>query len=125
MDDYIVLAIPNSQDQQHNVANAIMTGIHDMFPLDKDDKEDAISLNKILKREATWATIKNVLGFEFYGNPGENTICITEECRTDILTKLKKWIREVEHRKKGTPFENFRTYLAKLIYAFITIPAGK
>ena len=32
MDDYIVLAIPKSQDQLHHIANAIMTGIHDVFP---------------------------------------------------------------------------------------------
>ena len=50
MDDYIVLAIPKSQDQLHHVANAIMTGINDIPPPDKDDKEDSISLKKILKR---------------------------------------------------------------------------
>ena len=89
MDDYIVLAIPKIQDQLHHVANTIMTGIHDVFPPDKDDKEDAISLKKILKKEAVWATIKNVLGFEFDGNPGEYTIWLTEDRCTDILTKLK------------------------------------
>ena len=74
MDDYIVLDIPRSQDQLNHVDNAIMTGIHDLFPPDKDDKEDAISLKKILKREAAWVIIKNVLGFEFDGNPGGHTI---------------------------------------------------
>ena len=38
MDDYISLVIPRSQDQLHHVANAIMTGIWDVFPPDKDDK---------------------------------------------------------------------------------------
>ena len=42
MDDYIVLDIPKNQDQLHHVANATMTGIHDMFPPDHYDKEDAI-----------------------------------------------------------------------------------
>ena len=37
-----------------------MTGINDVLPLDKDDKEYAISLKKILKKEATWTIIKNV-----------------------------------------------------------------
>ena len=37
-DDCIVLAIPKIQYQLHHVANAIITGIHDVFPLDKDDK---------------------------------------------------------------------------------------
>ena len=78
-----------------------------MFPPDKDDKECAISLKKILKKEAAQEIIKNVLGFEFDRNPGQHTICLTEDRRTYILTKLKKWIREGEHRKKGIPFEEF------------------
>ena len=93
MDDYIVLAIPKIQDQLHHVANAIMAGIHGVFPPDKDDKEYAISLKKILKKEYLWETINNVLGFEFDGNTGEHTIWLTEDRRTDILTKLKEWIR--------------------------------
>ena len=40
-----------------------MTGINDVFNPDKDDKEDAIFLKKILKKESTWAIIKYVLGF--------------------------------------------------------------
>ena len=38
MDDYIALAIPKCQDKLHHVTNAIMTGIHDVFPPDKNDK---------------------------------------------------------------------------------------
>ena len=78
-----------------------------MFSPDKDDDEYAISLKKILKKEIAWAIINNVLGFEFDGNPGNHTIWLTEDCHTNILTKLKKWIREGEHRKKGIPFEEF------------------
>ena len=63
MDDYIALDIPSIQDQLHHVANTIMTGIHDMFPPYKDDKEDVISLKKVLKKEAAWEIIKNVLRF--------------------------------------------------------------
>ena len=74
MDDYIALAIPKIRDQLYHVANAIMTGIHYVFPPDKDDKKVAISLKNNLKKEAAWETIKNVLEFEFDGNPGEHTI---------------------------------------------------
>ena len=62
-----------------------MTGIHDVFPPDKYDKEDAIYLKKILKKEAAWAIIKNVLVFKFDRNPGGDTIWITEDRRTKIL----------------------------------------
>ena len=74
MDGYIALATPRSQDQLHHVANAIMKGIHDILPLKKYDKEDAIPLKKIMKKETAWATIKNVMEFEFDGNLGEHTI---------------------------------------------------
>ena len=47
MDDCIALDIPKRQDQLHHVANTIMTGIHDVFPPYKDDKEDSIFLKKI------------------------------------------------------------------------------
>ena len=74
MDYYIMFSIPKIHDKLHHIANTITIGIHDVFPPDKDDKENYISLKKILKKEAVWATIKNVLGFEFDGNPGEHTI---------------------------------------------------
>ena len=93
INDYIVLEIPRSQYQLHHVANAIMTGMHDVFPPDKYDKKDAIPLKIFLKEEAAWAIIKNVPEFEFGGNPGTHTICLTEDHHTNILTKLKRWIR--------------------------------
>ena len=46
MDDYIVLDIPKIQDQLHHLAKTIMTGIHDVLPPDKYDKEDVISPKK-------------------------------------------------------------------------------
>ena len=89
MDDYIALDIPRIHDQLHHVTNAIMTGVHYVFPPYKDDKEYSIYLKKILKKESAWAIIKNVMGFVFDGNPGENTIWLTEDRRTNIITKLK------------------------------------
>ena len=50
MDDYTVLYITNIRAQLHHVTNAVMTGIHDMLPLDKYDDRDSISFNKILKK---------------------------------------------------------------------------
>ena len=111
MDDYIVLAIPRIQDQLHHVYNAITRGIHYVFLPDKYDKGDTISLKKNLKKETAWEIIKNVLGFEFDGNPGEHTTWLTEDRRTDILTILGKWIREGEHRKNVPPLKNFEPIL--------------
>ena len=50
MDNYIALYTPRIQYQLNHVANAIMPGIHDMLTLYKYDKEDAISLKKIIKK---------------------------------------------------------------------------
>ena len=111
MDDYIVLAIPKRQDQLHHVSNEIMTGIHGVFHPDKDDKEDAISLKKIIKKEAVWATINNVLGFECDENPGEHTIWLTEDRRTYILTKLKSGLGKERTEKRVSPLKNFEPIL--------------
>ena len=99
MDDYIVLDIPRSHDQPHHIDNAILTGIYYVIAPDKYDKEDAISLKQILKKEAAWGIIKNVLGFQFDGNQGEHIIWFTEDCQTDILkSELGK-----ESIEKGYP----------------------
>ena len=103
----------------------MVTGIHGVFPPDKDDDEDTIYHKKIIKKEGAWSVIKNVLGFDFDDNPGDHTIWLTEDFRADILEKLKKWIREGDHRKIGISFEEFWTYIAKLINDFIYIPYGK
>ena len=50
MDDYIVLDIPRSQYQLHHVSNAIIIGIHYVFPPYKDDKKDAISLKNFFEK---------------------------------------------------------------------------
>ena len=85
MDDYIGLTIPRSWAQLHHVANAMMTGIHDVFPPDNDDNKNDISLKKKCKKWGAWAVIKNILGFYFDGNPEEHTIWLTDDCRTAIL----------------------------------------
>ena len=51
MDDFMSLVIPVSQEQLRHVANAIMHGIHDVFPPDNDDNEDPISEKKMKKGE--------------------------------------------------------------------------
>ena len=52
MDDYIGLAIPNSRLQLRHSSNAVMYGIHDVFPPDTKDDIDPISLGKLKKGDA-------------------------------------------------------------------------
>ena len=114
MDDYIALSIPRSQDQLHHVFNAIMTGIHDFFHPDKDDKEYSISLKKILKNEGAWEIIQNLLGFEFDGNPWEYIIWLTEDRRNDISKKLKIRLGKESIEKIASPLRNFEPILQNL-----------
>ena len=46
VDDCIVVAIPTSQEQLAHVATAVTPGIHDVFPADTVDENDAISVKK-------------------------------------------------------------------------------
>ena len=50
MDNYIALAIPRSQYQLNHVANAIMTGIHDVFPQTNMIRKMRSPSRKFLKR---------------------------------------------------------------------------
>jgi hypothetical protein len=43
VDDFISLVIPTTQEHIRHVANAILEGIHDVFPPDSDDDNDPIS----------------------------------------------------------------------------------
>jgi hypothetical protein len=61
MDDYIGLAIPTSQAQLRHAANAVMNGIHDVFPLTPDNNNDPISFKKLQKHNGTWALRKDIL----------------------------------------------------------------
>ena len=57
----------------------------------------------MIKKEGAWANIKNVMGFEFDGNPGGHAICLTEDVSTNVLAKLKSGLGN-ESIGKGHPF---------------------
>ena len=123
MDDYISLAIPTSQQQLEHVANAVMTGIHDVFPPNEDDEEDPISLKKLKKFEVMWLLYKDILGFTFDGL--EKTIWLEKPKRDALLELLRIWIRKASKGKEGIPFVEFQSVISKLRHAFVSIPSGK
>jgi hypothetical protein len=51
MDDFIGLAIPASQEQLRHAANAVMNGIHDVFPANQHNAKDPISFKKLQKQD--------------------------------------------------------------------------
>ena len=123
VDDFISLAIPTSQQQLEHVATAVMTGIHDVFPPDENDEEDAISLKKLKKFESMWMLQKDILGFTFHGL--DKTIWLEKPKRDALLEMLRLWIRKASKGKEGIPFVEFQSVISKLRHAFISIPNGK
>ena len=49
VDDFMSIIIPTSKAQLDHAANAIMRGIHDVFPADIIDSNDPISGKKMIK----------------------------------------------------------------------------
>ena len=124
MDDYISMAIPRSKEDLQHVANAVMKGVHDVFPEDEVDQNDPISYKKLQKLEAMWSITKDILGFTFDGD--KKTIWLEDAKREVLLKTLKQWLRQARRSStKGIPFEEFRKVISKLRHAFISIPAGK
>ena len=73
MDNYISLSMVRSRTQSCHISTGLMIEIYYvLYPYAKD-KDDPISLNKIPKKEGVWSVVKDVLGFNFDGNPGEYT----------------------------------------------------
>ena len=123
MDDFIGLAMATSQQQLQHVSNAIMYGIHDVFPPDNDDDNDPISKRKLETSEGTWALQKDILGLTFDGN--NKTVWLEQDKRDALITILSGWLRASRAQHTGIPFAEFRSVIAKLRHAFTTIPAGR
>ena len=123
MDDYISLVIPRCRKDLRHVANAVLCGIHDVFPADENDAEDPISLKKTKKLEVMWALNKDILGFTCDGV--EKTMWLEEDKRNALLTVLKGWLRASERGRVGVPLGEFQSVVAKLRHAFVAIPSGK
>ena len=68
VDNFMSIVIPTSKAQLDHVANAIMLGIHDVFPANIVDSNDPISEKKLKKGEGQYSTLKTLLGFDFDGN---------------------------------------------------------
>jgi hypothetical protein len=123
MDDYIGLAIPTSQAQLRHAANAVMNGIHDVFPSTPDNNNDPISFKKLQKHDGTWTLRKDILGFTFDGV--SKTLWLEAPKRNALLTILHQWLQASWATNAGIPFQDFESITAKLRHAFTAIPAGK
>ena len=107
VDNYIDLEIGRIQEKLWHVSNLVMRGIYDVLPPNTDFIEYPISLKKVPKEEGAWDLIKEVLGFEFGGNPQYHTIWMTKYQREKLLQKFKEWIQGCIDSSTGIPFNKF------------------
>jgi hypothetical protein len=123
VDDFIQLAIARSIQQLCHVANAVMFGIHDVFPANANDENDPISLKKLKQLEGQWALEKEILGFDFDGE--DKSMILGTQKRDFILDTLRLWVRQANKGRTGIPFAEFKSLVCKLRHSFIALPAGK
>ncbi len=92
VNDFMSLVIPLSQDQLHHVGNAIMHGVHDVFPRDNVDSNNPISEKKLAKGEGTYLMRKTLLRFDFNGET--KTMWLEEAKR--VLSVFVFWKRKIK-----------------------------
>jgi hypothetical protein len=112
VDDFMSLVIPVSQEQFRHVGNAVMHGIHDVFPPDAIDSNNPILEKKLGKGKGTYETRKTLLGFDFDGN--EKTMWLELAKREKLLTVLKGWIHTGKRGSAGIAFGEFESTIAKI-----------
>ena len=103
-------------------ANAIMHGIHDVFPPDDDDNKDPISEKKIKKVKGLYDIKKTLLGFDFDGDA--KTMWLELAKQEKLLTILKGWIRTGKQGSIGIPFSYYESTILKIRHAFKSIPGS-
>ena len=90
MDDYIGLAIPTTLAQLRHFSDAVMFGIHDIFPPHIEATMDPISMRKLEKGDGSWAVVKDVLGLTFDGDT--KTVWLENTKRDALITVLTGWL---------------------------------
>ena len=123
VDDFIACIIPTTQQQVEHVARGILHGIHDVFPPSEDDSKDPVSAKKLRKGDGTFAPTKCLLGFDFDGV--NKTLWLEETKRASLLTILHQWIRGATKTRRGIPFSEFESVIAKLRHAFTALREGR
>jgi hypothetical protein len=123
VDNFLVMAIGVSQEQLQHVADAVLQGVHDVFPASEVDANDPISLKKLEKLDGEWALVKDMLGVSFDGDA--KTMQLEEPKREFLLTILHKWLRGAKRMNGHVPFAEFESVVAKVRHAFMSIPAGQ
>jgi hypothetical protein len=123
VDDFLGACVESSDGTLlDRTARATLHGIHSIFPpptpADPPDTKDPISEKKLLKGDARWDTIKEVLGYELDGV--NRTIKLPDKKAEALLKELRKVLR-----KQRVPLKRFRSLVGRLQHAARILPAAK
>ena len=127
VDDFIGLAVAESQEQLTHLSRAILHGIHDVFPATVEDDDDPNSVKKLKKLDGAWALDKDVLGFDFDGD--ERTIMLDKPKRDAMIKSLRLWVRQAArlgtNKSFKIPFKDFQRVVCQMRHACTCIPSGR
>ena len=120
VDDFILSAVQNNTGTLlGRISRAALHGIHSMFPpasvTGHTDGKDPISLKKLEKGDARWASKKEILGFLVDGSA--RTVQLTQAKTDDICNEVRKVLK-----KKRVAIKRFRSLIGKLRHAATCLP---
>jgi hypothetical protein len=121
VDDFLGL-VQGNKHQRHCVKLALLHALDSVLrPLDADDppyRQEHASLNKIGKGDATWTTVKTVLGWIL------DTIAKTISLPAHRLSRLHELLASVTSSQKLISLRKWQQLLGELLSVATAIPAA-
>jgi hypothetical protein len=123
-DDFILAAVENAPQGSMLTwtMQATLRAIHQVFPntsaSDPPGTKDPISEKKLLKGDAQWSTIKEILGYKVNGR--DRTIQLPVQKAEALMKELHKVLH-----KQRVPLKRFRSLIGRLQHAAQILPAAK
>ena len=121
MDDFIIATNNLTTQHLHQLARAILHGIHSIFPpphITNHCGEDPVSIKKLTSGEGIFAFEKEILGWVFNGEAF--TIFLPPKKTTKIIQKIKAILKQ-----STLSLQKFQKIIGKLMHASFGIPMGK
>jgi len=121
VDDFILGAVENNKGTLlGRISRTALHGIHSVFPpasvTGHLNGKDPISLKKLKKGDARWASKKEILGFLVDGLA--RTVQLTQGKTDDICNEIRKILK-----KKRVAIKRFRSLIGKLRHAATCLPS--
>jgi hypothetical protein len=123
VDDFLGAFVENRDGTLLDLtARATLHAIHNIFPPpmpeDPPGTKDPISKKKLIKGDAQWATLKEVLGYKLDGV--NRTIKLPDHKAEALLKELRKVLR-----KQRVPLKHFQSLVGRLQHAAWILLADK